>query len=394
MFTNFINGEFPKLLKLAHSSNATKLKVYQPISKLIQSYCNTNNLCIGEYDDGHIFSIYGSYIFRHANNISNVLAEFTPFVKLSTNLKNKEFTIWVDGIRMIGLYNIDRSLYTILEKFKMIPPEINLVSIYRDIYNPGNWGSIKLLYESEKKEWVRIMQKKIITKKTNLSNGSSDKHKKIKPKNKYIDIILDWLKNIPIDYVIVGSVGAHMMLSGIKCNDTKSIQIIVSDVEWAVKLLKSHIRKHTNDKILLKSRNMNVVHDVRLANTTAFVELDGRRHYICNIYNSAEYEVIPFATIGGYRIGTIPVLLRYLFIEIYIMNMDIKNKKYNMGINDTLKTAMLIHAGLNIDSDNLQDNPLFIGKIILKKLYIKANKSSYPYTPFQYKKNNGAYRII
>lgn len=399
MFTKFLNTGFDKMLEEAHLSNAMKLKVYDPILAIISKYCKDHGLHMGDYKDNHVFSIYGSHIFRHANNISNEIAELTPFVKLNTNIRNKEFTIWVDSKRLIGLYNLDKAFGPIIKKLGRIPPFIDLISIYRDMYNPATYSGLELHRASEKSIWDSF-RKTHLTKKTSIISKKSERIGISQP-NKYVDMVLDWLTDIPIDYVILGYVGLAMTSSN-QLTSNRPIQIIVSSTEWAIKLIKKHIATNVTGacKIGVKKHLIDLVKDPRLVKYSVYVEQNNSdMQHVCEIFNSGEYEAIPFFIVDGYRIATVPVILRFLFLDIYtITKIEFHTKKnHQKSRRSILKYIGIAHNIFDIEEkipDDDRNMPDFMGVIISKILYIKKHKGGYPYSPVQYKKSNGNYRII
>ena len=64
---------------------------------------------------------------------------------------------------------------------------------------------------------------------------------------------------------------------------------------------------------------MNLSDDYRIRKFVISVTVKMNTYYIANVFNSAAYELIPFVSIDGYKIGTPDVLLRFMFADIWFI---------------------------------------------------------------------------
>ena len=156
-----------------------------PIFEEILSYCKSNNLLLsniksmvtppdkmkgpGAYNSDVLkeymmnvnpmtsFVVYGSYIFKHANDLANLLAKnHTPFVELFTTIPNRIFNMKIKGMaRVILFIDIKKNNMSMVNAVngKWLPPNLELINIYRKLYSPEYYGDRDELNEYESKCW-------------------------------------------------------------------------------------------------------------------------------------------------------------------------------------------------------------------------------------------------
>jgi hypothetical protein len=181
---------------------------------------------------------------------------------------------------------------------EVAPDHAFLICLYRNLYNPGN---VDDLFENLK--LVSTINKK------NIEISGDGESRGIKPK------IDKSIKKLLSDCVFVGT----RAFKYFECGSVSTVyEVICDNVE---KLCADIAYAHKNVKI--DTQSFPILNDFMFTRTS--VSLNGRD--ICYIYNSAQYELIPFFNMHDYKIGCLYVVARFAIINIWIIKFFIYNKK-------------------------------------------------------------------
>ena len=216
-----------------------------------------------------------------------------------TLCKGRVYNLYYEAFVVYIFWKIDKSIYKqyIEKKDSLIlKPKEYLAIKYQDLYNPAKTED---LYEN-----INML--------TNLSSMNTinfeQKNYKMAP----------MLKNV----VYVGYAGFNKFID---FNFEHYIpEIITDDLDATLNQIKFHSNINYNFGSY-KTYDIQIFTDFNLSLTEIY---DGDK-IILYIYNSAEYELIPFFEAGGYRYGTLLVLLRFLLVRCWINKhyFNIKNHK-------------------------------------------------------------------
>ena len=300
--------------------------------------------------------------------------------------------------------------------FQVLSPETYLISIYQKLYLPTfytYWSSL-LIYEAE---LIKMIVDKPLNVIDNIMDGGYDKQQ-INTITLIKKIILDSLfyennennespiliGEIAIDFV---NISLSLIKSDIKNQYLlKRIQIISNDMSAEYKEIKNLITKF-DSQLLISARQhtTKIFSDERLLRNTIYIAFGNYEIPIVDIYNSAEYDCIPYNTISHInsqsdnkliKVGNPAVILRFLFIEYWIVNMIQKSTSSNIidPIFRVPRTQILMKY--IIDFHNILPNqniPLFDDKYygvysdpdIANKILIQSKKiHDFKYQPILY----------
>lgn len=384
MFTNFLEKEFDDVIARAKLSPHVGLPIYKPAYKMIDNYCAEHGLLMNKYSiaTNSQYTLFGVDIFGHALAISNMLTKVCPYVRMDTYVKHKEFGITIDNMRIATLFAIDQhTMDAMSEKFdnlKYLTPDIELCLIYYILSNPAKYDYFEEAKDREIVLWKKLrlgQNKKIIKKKS----------------NKYTDIVLDWLKSNPTEYVIVSESGAAIY-SGKRPACLRSIQLVVSNIAFATHSIKEHFAKYAKIKVGQKTADVGVLGDWRLKKTTIFFTSDDNKtQYICDIYNAGSYDLIPYVVVGGFNVGIPSVLIRFMFVNLWFAKvMDKKGVAGQQHYSaETIEYIFEIHDKIYDECDP-QLMGIYINEIYSKKI---ANEIM-PYFPMKYFNDTGHFMTI
>jgi hypothetical protein len=386
------------ILDEARKSLKTKFPSWDPIYAAIDQYVIANNqvVTIELTDTLKTYKIYGTYIFGHANAIANILADVTLYVRLNTTIRNQEFAINIDNFNLIQLFNVDANLAKILGASKpdpisllrKVPPEIELIDIYHRLYQPNfhkTW-SVLLLHEGEL--WIDFQKALPKIVKTPIADGGNESPKQITP-----DVVANWIRTVD-DCIIVGNFALACMQT--TCPSTGAIQLIAPNPKLIIDILKRRI----GVPVIVKKYELNLPTDYRLKKYVISVATGSTITYVANIYNSGGYELVPYVQINNFRIGTLTVLLRFIFIDLWFFRLLryfelMTGPEYQKNITNLFANAEHIHSLWSFDT--IIAPPTYIGAFIDETNSKKTQAAAsgiYPYWPAQYKNEHGAYRGV
>jgi hypothetical protein len=395
MFSSLPITYIDDLIEKATQRAGPHLCLYNSIYKHICKFIKQHHLLVSRDQSSfsYTYIIYGSHIFQYANMLSNELVSFTPYVRLNTILKNKEFVIEVDGIRMVIFHNIDQSFVKIMsntseENKTKLSPDIELIDIYHKLYSPQKYNDWEDLYRYEKRVWAEFNKIRSMIIATPAAKGGGP-----------IDLpglALEWVKGQD-DCVLIGDRAAGL-LNKRNSHFTNAIQFISADTETTIEQLKKYMTASAGVELVVKKHGINLPGDFRVSKYIISSKNGGK--YVANIYNSAEFELVPYIMKAGFKIGIYPVLLRFLFMDIWFLRTlrffnIINQNSYVSGFKQILGNVDNVHSSFmkKIKNDEYGSTQ-FIGTYIDEIVDKKNIVTPFPYWPAKYKNDTGKFRVI
>lgn len=328
------------------------------------------------------FIIYGPFIFKHANNLANqICINHTQFVELFTTLKGRLFNMKVSGEAGIITFVDIRTEFIKLAPAiagKWLPPNIELINIYHQLYAPQFYCNRNILIEHESKCWPLFL------------DMHDTKCKPLKRSFPYNSVVLTWLKNRS-DCILIGP----MATTHANRNNYK-IQIVTSmpsgHIADEIKLLMRRVAKLPN----IESRSYlaeNIPGEYRLTKTIMYNKND----HIVEIFNTASYDLIPYIVVDDIQVGLPYTLLYHMILDVWFIG--------TLGERKTLPQRAVKHIicgyidimkHVRAKKYNI-DKPMFMGTYkddSLAKKRLSLSNRIRPYYPAQTKIANGDYRVI
>jgi hypothetical protein len=393
MFASLPESYIDTLIDNAEKSPHAQLHVYDDIYKYIQEFAHKYPILVSGEPTGatRVFKMYGPYIFQHANNLANELTKFTPYVRLNTNVRNKEFTIVVDGARMVYLYNIETSIMEIMKgaakgDLSILSPEVELIHVYHQLYSPHVYCKWHVLFPHEECLWKQFSntRSRVISKPIVKGGGE------------HAQVVLQWLKDQQ-GYVVIGDTAVSILSDNARVHFS-TIQIIAVNTEHIIKGLTLHMKKYTGGNISVKKYDGNLPDDYRIRKYVISTIVNKITYYIATIFNSASYELIPYTCVAGVNVGVNTVLLRFMFADIWFLRVlryfnIINQKKYKKNMSMLYNNIDIVHRKWINDSQN-KDVPMYIGTYINEASSKKNEDMIFPYYPAKTKNDTGKFRVI
>jgi len=380
-------------------------------------------------------------------------------IMLETNLYHKLFTVYINGRALCKLYNMEeyRGLSSISLMFPLpkkgwfskgnvfcICPDVQLLYLYQlayrpylGIFQPIRYNEIFSLIERvfnyalsnlNKKRAAQNMagsdynsidtsaiamgagKNKWHKRKDHNNKPSHGKHKYYNKPNhgkqideKIIDKLLESIKGDK-DMIVTGDYALKIFNAKTSVDHKERLQILAKKDIDDVKLIVINIVKSlgkNNLKVIYVKFNLNLPFDPFLIKYTFYVKDDRSQIPIFDMYNSLEYESMPYKLHDGIYYSGILVIMKFKLIEVYSLSLIsmIERAKGNANENLIKNFINLIrrstteifklrdHISLMADKDILDVFPIkdyhgtCVDEKILLRERIKEQRRHPPYFP-------------
>jgi len=315
--------------------------------------------------------------------VNEICKKETKFVSLKKELS--DFVLYIEARPLVTIHKLkehDRGIICPLrinsekgnsEKGNKIvmPADYHLLDLYRKLYIPNmdDWEMalpleeelfkmVKFEFNKNQRKFVtgadeeliesdKINESDKMDKSDKMSDDESDLSKSDKSESEVrlelYNRLINYLSSRE-DVIFVGEYACSLLLDNNNKKDNKfTLHLhIISTIKIAEEL-NMWIRKLDDPqlKTVLKTNDVHLLNDIRLSRTTIYVVLGNEKYPILYVYNSAEYDLIPYniskKTTG--RIGNPFVIMRYLLVEIWI----IKVIREMGGIDEKFAYGKLLH---------------------------------------------------
>ena len=357
-FAQIIKSDFiPNVLEKALPVIDEDRARYKPIWEIVLEYCKANSIIISDRltlfkvkKTREQYNLYCANPFKHAVHIANqihqVLGEKLLFVK--TVKEHEELSIEIDTRTLINVFAIER--YRKIDAIKLInpvningllymPPEIEIIEVLNSLYDVAKFGDWKTLLEND---FPQLYDKVMVRKAEGVLGAAECK----RARKEYVDLLkLDilqkWLPSRE-DVILVGTWAYHIVAHGLHgrdglCGDVEKVQII-SHVEPAELLEDLRAFLNIPHKITVRENELHIPKDFRTKRSTFYLSIDGKDKPVIDLFNSSSFELIPFYSKNKLLIADNYVIMRFLFIDLWIVRFieklgaipkDLANKKIN-----------------------------------------------------------------
>ena len=424
---------------------------YSNINNMILEYCKSNGLIVSNiptllalkesYDTikDQSFYIFSEDPFYHANKLTNIIHEkgmldlkhkskdidlkhkskdiessskheINPaeLTRLKTIIEYTEYVIEYDVRLIATIYNIkkykqiklmDLIMPVETDSLLLMPPEIEIINIYYKLSIVDDYERYLAYEPLLYKEVLNRIDKGII-------GGATCKDKK----KDLIEVIkLSLVKNfIPkAGLILLGSWAHDIITKKDICVNIDKIQVVGEmDKDMLLNELKSFINKITKFNITYREQELHIPKDFRTKRITYYIKINSERGSIekpfLDLFNCAEFDIIPCCKVKETYIAHKWIQLRFLFIDLWIIKMI---KKLNIMSNENIskKNVLILKLIDFFRSDTQQLLDLFkfitykgtyVNYNIDKKMQNLQTTMYHPYYPEIYMKKNNMYREI
>lgn len=370
---------------------------YRPIYNSIEEYASKHKLILGGDSCIDIlkggprtnfhYEFYCKYSLTHANDLANyldvILSEANQkavkkadmfIITMRTLIPKRSFSVSVNARELVRVHeerNYDSIISMSIENqstsnskhqssILLMPPQVQLINVYRSLYHPvnvDNWDDFR-----EKEVFLYGLIKK-------RRGSTSDQHQKYKKYDVDLTQVSDKTR-------VIVPINKPTMISS---------NTIEEDIKAMEKVYKSKLEYTTTDCAILD--------DFRL--TRYNIKKEGKDFIY--LYNSMSYELIPMISKGDVYYTFEQVTLRILLVEIFIIVVYMHREKIDSGYGNKLIDGLMFEYERTRKEEIQFPTPVdYEGIYIPEQMYIKqlqASSQMYDeYIPSEYLKNNGAYR--
>lgn len=350
-----------------------------------------------------IYTCFCEDSFYHANNLANVLykavceAKFDPeerIVSMRTVRQNQKYAISfnrniiielfelkkVGGIETRDIITPSRVKLFSEKRVLALPPEVQLLDIYQSLYSPISAGDWLDLDTSEKKlrNWLSAR----------LAKGGDESKKKSTIPNNVQKIILTMLTKPHHTMALSGEFAMQKLK--IIDNPKRIVHLTSTDIDKDLVFIKTELSNvYPNVPITHTKRNMNLLNDFRLVKVSIKMGGESDSREIIHMYNSGEYELLPYQVIDGIKVMHPYVLLRFALIEIWTLKWikalkiipdTVADEKYSYIVANINKLWGHL-AKMTIEEKFQSQNyhGYYIKEDLAYKMYLQKNKKRFPY---------------
>lgn len=442
-----LDKEFKKIIKI------NRMSEYETLYKVIEEYVNRKpNLILTDFKrlasfnlDSPVllYEIYSSEPFMDGKELADkIYKDVGKYVVLNTNEYNKEFTLLYDGMvtcKIYGMLNYKGiSLINLISavsingfwsslKLNYLPPELELIDVYKRLYSPECFAEWSDLVEIEETLFTDIYKRNesgeiVGGVACTLRQVNELETLKILIVNKFLaekDIVLigPWAI-IEIAAGIFGKGIAEVSGSMVKIHgeaDKKCIEkvqiIIDCSIDKFMEELTFFIKKHSSVKLIYKEQPIHLIKEFRLVKHTIYIIFEDKcgvvEKPLMDVYNAASYSLIGYTTSQRFmvnkaessyskniKVGNLFVILRFLMIDIWLLKVvqklnfltkDVLIKKINMilGYMKFLRKLNIVkNKAFSDHYIGIYESESQAKKKSINLIFESQHKKVYPYIPF------------
>ncbi len=334
---------------------------YQEIYDEIKRFCSEQCIFISdpfellEIKDSYLdvmhkkdfrYNIYSDDPYTHASALVKSIYECIKhnekyerdvvLLKMKTIQERKEFTIEFDTRIIASIFKLqkqkERPLFAYLPPTEIngsyyLPAEVEIIDIYKNLYQLESEGDFVVNLSYEQKLYDQIAHRK---EKGYLGGGCTDKKRELIEFIK-LAIVTKWIKG-RTDLCLVG-VWAYEWMKNPKtiCVNKEKIQIVTDRPHTEILLgIEKFVSPMTKFQITAREQLLHIPKDFRTTRYTFYMNIETERGIVekpfLDLFNCASFEVIPFSVQSEIQIASKYVILRFLYIDLWILKLI-----FNMG---------------------------------------------------------------
>lgn len=353
------------------------------IKRVVEKFVVEHDLIVSNADS---MLLYSSHPLYYANLLANTLAESLEYhVSLRTLVPYREFMVTCDLRFNIFITILERFSTMSIEQYvkdnstekpTMMLPEIELIGIYNILYNiefKAKWDNAVVVENDLSAQLFAELHNN-----THIARGGGANMITITEAN--LSTLMKWMTNLT-NIVWVNKDKLMCISTNLK-QTQKELDAMFSNVSG-------------------KCTDYKISPDFRETKYTFYASIKNRQVPILDVFNCAEYELIPAIGDLAHPI----VQLKFLLVDLFTVTI-----KYKLNHIDEDKMKKIRYAILSkmrgirqeaIDKhDTLQDVPFdsFVGLYYPKEIAVKERflgETNFPiYDPREFKAKNDAYREI
>lgn len=382
---------------------------YNNVYNIIETYAQKNQLILSNMAlivdkkqplARKEYHIYDTNPLRHANNLANEINKIDKWVRMKTMESHKKFAIEYDTRNICYVYKLNKPQNVdikqiikpvILKSIKYLPPEIEIIDYYHLRYSPEGL-----------EDWDDDLEEKLYNainariKNGIIGAGCLDRKQNEVEALKQV-FVNDFLPGNN-DIILIGHWADALKENKIS---TERVQFICDQpIKSIITQLSSYFATYTKFGITYRTYDLNLPKDARVTRYTFYVKMPVaggvKDQAFLEMYNASSFELIPYYLHKRVQVASKYVLLRFLFIDLWIIRLIVASNVINISYcrKKITKIWNLIKK-IRLKCDpNLEYLGVNYPSMIADKLNYSNTKMHYPYYPEITKRTTGNYRII
>lgn len=368
--------------------------------------------------DDYVYHLYSESALSHANTLTNTIARTlvvqkkTDIIAMRTKIAHVSYEIVVDGRVMVMFHNLKSNPVRAIDLIRpiaakwfvgdtgplaatgvsVLSPETYLLDIYWELTSPALADEWQANLDMETALVKMLGTRRSALKRVDGGDGGDD-------------ISLKLLKEFVANNDHVLLLGEHALrFYDAEVVLSSSVIHVISDLSadeiiGAIRVIVAPLPATKND------RTLNMMQDARLRRLTIRVGDEHDSREVMYVYNSAEYDLVPFNTLKSeehsIRVGNPYVLLRFMLVDLWmikwVLSMGKINEQFaNKRMDNILTNFFALRDKLNgICVFQTHD---YIGtyhdEIIDQKMSSIGSQKFKDYYPQEYIRKNGNYRDL
>jgi hypothetical protein len=358
--------------------------------------------------------LYTKNPFLHANNIANIIHEKTrnKYVKLRTIKEQEEFIIDYNARSIITVYNLEKYTTsthtlispTVINGINYFPAEIEIIDIYHQLYINADYTNNAMI---EDKLYNQVMQRR----EKNLIGGMQQVNckelRKELVEHVKISLVKDFLlhKDQTNKHMLLGTWAYNWYKFGKEiCANKEKVQIMsILTPNEVLKAIQNYINEIVDADIYMKEQDLHIPKDFRTKRFTLYMTSKTKHGIVdkpfLDLFNCANFEIIPYDKINGILIAYKWVLLRFMFIDIWIIrfikNIGLLNQQTLDMKLESMWSIVEYFKTLEDSADVDRYLGIYINYDIAKKMDALQNAKFFqPYFPEEYMLKHKKYRSL
>lgn len=323
---------------------------FKPITTVILQYCAERGLSV--YNPiltidptapkdiisrvGFPVNIYSDNPLFHSHGVANAVFEkCTAYVSLTTHLPRREFELYVLGRTAARFYQypniktiragqiMEHVRYNLPDyngiSILVLDPEIQLINIYHRLYRPQpkDWHESKhfeqILFGLLEKRYSKHGGETLEM--DGVDGGSRDSSSTTRMVRQQL---YKALPDAMPDAIIVGAWALKVLLDADP--EWEKLQLLVETFEPdTLQERFNNMLGETDVRFSYDTVDVVILDDYWLRRCTFRINIDGKAMPVLDVFNSLEYEIVPYVERKGYRVGNPFVIARFLLIDRWVL---------------------------------------------------------------------------
>lgn len=385
-----------------------------------------------------VYELYTEDSLHHANSLSNEIASLVKsehkdiwITRMHSRIPNIQYEIYVDFRLMVTIYTLKSDpvkAYNLIQPVHVksydgkrellaLSPEMHLVEVYKTLSLPNEISQ----WEEKINEELQLFQ--LLEQRVKTIGGEITKEERTNVENALIAKFVVGNKNV----VLLGEHALKIIYGKLnkQLQTSSPVILVISalDPDEDYNMIKKIITETLGRNIPVSklTRSVNVMQDHRILRTTIKIGSEANQKEVMYIYNSAQYDLIPFNTVTSdknseiIQIANPFVLIRFLLIDLWVVrwvkemgkiNEFFANKRVHNIISLIVELRKMMGDGKikdelfskKDDVLNVFQRNRYIGQYVDEAISIKLNmadqKHYADYYPQGYLRKNGEYRRL